>query len=61
MDRDGERISFPDSNLKRVAARILTDKNKAWRYRPFSFPSLPTVVVSRPSTSTSTSMTPRTA
>ncbi|GGK23418.1 hypothetical protein GCM10008955_16280 [Deinococcus malanensis] len=38
MDRDGERISFPDSNLKRVAARILTDKNKAWRYRPFSFP-----------------------
>ncbi|ACO46627.1 hypothetical protein DEDE109153_07050 [Deinococcus deserti] len=38
VDRDGERISFPESNLKRVAARILTDKNKAWRYRPFSFP-----------------------
>ncbi|MFC4637426.1 hypothetical protein [Deinococcus hohokamensis] len=38
VDRDGERLTFPDSNLKRVAARILTDKNKAWRYRPFSFP-----------------------
>ncbi|WP_019584957.1 hypothetical protein [Deinococcus apachensis] len=37
-DRDGETITFPDSALKRVAARILTQKNKAWRYRPFSFP-----------------------
>lgn len=37
-DRDGETIIFPDSALKRVAARILTEKNKAWRYRPFSFP-----------------------
>ncbi|GGN45860.1 hypothetical protein [Deinococcus daejeonensis] len=38
MDRDGEQMTFPDSNLKRVAAKILTEKNKAWRYRPFSFP-----------------------
>ncbi|GGL97687.1 hypothetical protein [Deinococcus aerophilus] len=37
-DRDGERLSFPDSNLKRVAAAILSEKRKAWRYRPFSFP-----------------------
>lgn len=37
-DRDGERLTFPDSSLKRVAARILTEKNKAWRYRAFSFP-----------------------
>ncbi|GBF04165.1 hypothetical protein DAERI_010337 [Deinococcus aerius] len=37
-DRDGETVTFPDSALKRVAARILTGKNKAWRYRPFSFP-----------------------
>ncbi|NTY01350.1 hypothetical protein [Deinococcus sp. JMULE3] len=37
-DRDGEKMTFPDSNLKRVAAKILTEKNKAWRYRPFSFP-----------------------
>lgn len=37
-DRDGEPQSFPDSNLKRVAARILSQKNKAWRYRPFAFP-----------------------
>lgn len=37
-DRDGELLSFPDSNLKRVAAQILTEKNKAWRYRPFAFP-----------------------
>jgi hypothetical protein len=37
-DRDGEKLSFPDSNLKRVAARILSDKNKAWRYRAFPFP-----------------------
>lgn len=37
-DLDGERLTFPDSNLKRVAARILTEKNKPWRYRPFPFP-----------------------
>ncbi|GAA5513367.1 hypothetical protein Dcar01_02100 [Deinococcus carri] len=37
-DRDGERLTFPDSSLKRVAAHILTQKNKAWRYRAFSFP-----------------------
>ncbi|WP_027459308.1 hypothetical protein [Deinococcus murrayi] len=37
-DRDGERLTFPDSALKRVAARILTGKNKAWRYRAFPFP-----------------------
>ncbi|PNY80485.1 hypothetical protein [Deinococcus koreensis] len=37
-DRDGEPQSFPESNLKRVAARILSERNKAWRYRPFSFP-----------------------
>ncbi|MFB9992859.1 hypothetical protein ACFFLM_12870 [Deinococcus oregonensis] len=37
-DRDGELLTFPDSNLKRVAAQILTEKNKAWRYRPFAFP-----------------------
>ncbi|MEF2279052.1 hypothetical protein V3W47_12150 [Deinococcus sp. YIM 134068] len=37
-DRDGERLTFPDSNLKRVAAHILTERRKAWRYRPFSFP-----------------------
>ncbi|ANE44933.1 hypothetical protein SU48_10450 [Deinococcus puniceus] len=37
-DRDGELLTFADSNLKRVAAQILTDKNKAWRYRPFAFP-----------------------
>ena len=38
VDRDGQRLTFPDSNLKRVAARILTEKNKAWRYRAFPFP-----------------------
>ncbi|QLG10246.1 hypothetical protein HLB42_05285 [Deinococcus sp. D7000] len=38
MDRDGERLTFPDSNLKRVAAALLTEKKKAWRYRPFAFP-----------------------
>ncbi|GHG22234.1 hypothetical protein CBQ26_16535 [Deinococcus indicus] len=37
-DRDGETLTFPDSNLKRVAAKILTEKKKAWRYRPFAFP-----------------------
>lgn len=37
-DRDGERLTFPDSALKRVAARLLTEKNKAWRYRAFPFP-----------------------
>lgn len=38
VDRDGERVSFADSNLKRVAAQVLSEKRKAWRYRPFSFP-----------------------
>ncbi|WP_309570106.1 hypothetical protein, partial [Deinococcus sp.] len=38
VDRDGERVTFTDSNLKRVAARILSERNKAWRYRPFGFP-----------------------
>ncbi|PTA66501.1 hypothetical protein [Deinococcus arcticus] len=38
VDRDGEGQTFPDSNLKRVAAQILSAKRKAWRYRPFSFP-----------------------
>lgn len=37
-DMDGEKISFPESNLRRVAAKILSDKRKAWRYRAFSFP-----------------------
>lgn len=37
-DRDGEKLVFPDSNLKRMAAQILTQRRKAWRYRPFSFP-----------------------
>lgn len=37
-DRDGEPHSFPDSSLKRVAARLLSEKKKPWRYRPFSFP-----------------------
>lgn len=38
VDRDGERLTFAESNLRRVAAQILTEKRKAWRYRPFSFP-----------------------
>lgn len=38
VDRDGEKLTFPDSNLKRAAAALLTEKKKAWRYRPFSFP-----------------------
>lgn len=38
VDYDGEKITFPDSNLKRLAAQILSEKRKAWRYRPFSFP-----------------------
>lgn len=37
-DRDGEKLTFPESNLKRVAAAVLTEKKKAWRYRPFPFP-----------------------
>jgi hypothetical protein len=37
-DRDGKPHTFPDSALKRIAAKILTDKNKKWRYRPFGFP-----------------------
>ncbi len=38
VDRDQQQVSFPDSNLKRVAAKILSEKRKAWRYRPFAFP-----------------------
>jgi hypothetical protein len=38
VDRDGEKQTFGDSNLKRVAADILQTRRKAWRYRPFSFP-----------------------
>ncbi|AFZ69020.1 hypothetical protein [Deinococcus peraridilitoris] len=37
-DLDGKSHAFPDSSLKRVAARILSERNKFWRYRPFSFP-----------------------
>ena len=37
-DLDGAAQTFPDSNLKRVAARILTERKKPWRYRPFPFP-----------------------
>ncbi|GAA4022337.1 hypothetical protein GCM10022631_41020 [Deinococcus rubellus] len=37
-DLDGAEQRFPDSNLKRVAARLLGDRHKPWRYRPFPFP-----------------------
>ena len=37
-DRDGELHTFAESNLKRVAARILSERRKPWRYRPFPFP-----------------------
>lgn len=37
-DRDGEVHRFPDSSLKRVAARLLGAHRKVWRYRPFAFP-----------------------
>ena len=37
-DRDGKLHTFPESNLKRIAARILTERSKKWRYRPFGFP-----------------------
>ena len=37
-DRDNETHTFAESNLKRVAARILESKQKPWRYRPFPFP-----------------------
>lgn len=37
-DMDKQPHTFPDSNLKRVAARVLQEKNKPWRYRPFPFP-----------------------
>ncbi|MDO4245174.1 hypothetical protein ACINK0_13640 [Deinococcus sp. VB343] len=37
-DLDGEKISFPDSNLRRVAAQVLTERHKPWRFRPFAFP-----------------------
>lgn len=29
---------FADSSLKRVAAQLLNEKRKPWRYRPFPFP-----------------------
>ncbi|MDV6374959.1 hypothetical protein [Deinococcus arenicola] len=38
VDRDGEKLTFPESNLKRAAAALLSEKKKAWRYRPFAFP-----------------------
>ncbi len=37
-DRDGKTHSFPDSALKRIAAQVLTERSKRWRYRPFGFP-----------------------
>ncbi len=37
-DRDGQPQVFAESNLKRVAARILAERRKSWRYRPFPFP-----------------------
>lgn len=37
-DVDGEKVTFPESNLRRVAAKILADRHKPWRYRPFAFP-----------------------
>jgi hypothetical protein len=37
-DRDGKTHSFPDSALKRIAAQLLTERKKKWRYRPFGFP-----------------------
>lgn len=37
-DMEGAKVTFPESNLRRVAAQILTQKRKHWRYRPFSFP-----------------------
>lgn len=37
-DRDGQEHRFADSNLKRIAAQILNDKRKKWRYRAFDFP-----------------------
>lgn len=37
-DMDGQSITFPESNLRRVAARILSNAQKTWRYRAFPFP-----------------------
>jgi hypothetical protein len=37
-DRDGETHRFAESPLKRVAAQILRERSKPWRYRPFPFP-----------------------
>lgn len=37
-DMDGAAHTFPESSLKRVAAALLTEKKKRWRYRPFAFP-----------------------
>lgn len=38
LDRDRQPHTFPDSSLKRVAARLLEQRVKPWRYRPFAFP-----------------------
>lgn len=37
-DRDGEKHTFSDSKLRRIAAQILSEKGKHWRYRAFPFP-----------------------
>jgi hypothetical protein len=37
-DMDGMVHTFPDSGLKRLAAQLLSNNNKRWRYRPFTFP-----------------------
>ncbi|MBB6097537.1 hypothetical protein HNR42_000954 [Deinobacterium chartae] len=37
-DRDGAAHVFPDSALKRLAAALLSERGKRWRYRAFGFP-----------------------
>jgi hypothetical protein len=37
-DMDGVVHTFPDSGLKRLAAQLLSNNNKRWRYRPYTFP-----------------------
>lgn len=37
-DMDGVVHTFPDSGLKRLAAQLLSDNKKRWRYRPYTFP-----------------------
>ena len=37
-DLDGEKVAFPESNLRRLAAHILAERHKPWRFRPFAFP-----------------------